>query len=113
MHNRGERRIVAAMLLDETLSSVLTEGPQDFPDLHPMFGSCDEPFSDWNYEVRIEDAEGQLPFGVIVTVTDPTGASYVCETMIAPKLGEEPDPERAPFEPIDREGRYIEESLDE
>jgi len=105
---RGEERIIAASLLDELLGSVLTEGPQDFIKLRSSSGPCEAPFDDWEYEVDIENAVGSDPFKVLARVTSPNGTPYECGTLIAPKLGEEPHPDRAPFEPIDREGRWLE-----
>lgn len=105
---RGEHKIIAAALLDEILSSVLTEGPQDFTQLHPTSGPFDPPFEAWEYSIDIDDAIGLSPFAVRATVLGPDGSTYHCDTLVAPKLGEEPDPERLPFEPIDREGRWQE-----
>ena len=105
---RGEQKIIAASLLDELLSSVLTEGPQDFIRLKSSSGPCDAPFDDWEYVVEIDNAVGSDPFKVLATVTSPSGQAYECGTLIAPKLGEEPNPDRFPFEPIDREGRWLE-----
>lgn len=108
MQQRGEQKIIAAALLDETLGSVLTEGPHDYTRLHSTSGACDAPFENWEYSVEIEDSVGMDPFRVLATVTAPNGKQFECETLIAPKLGETPDPDRMPPEPIDREGRWIE-----
>ena len=108
MQRRGEHKIIAAALLDETLGSVLTEGPHDYPRIHSTSGPCDPPFEDWSYDVDIEDSVGVDPFRVLATVTAPNGTQFECETLIAPKLGEVPDPDRMPPEPIDREGRWLE-----
>ena len=108
MQRRGEQKIIAAALLDEILGSVLTEGPQDFERIQSTSGPCEAPFEDWDFEVDIESAVGSDPFKVLATVIAPNGTSYECATLIAPKLGEEPDPDRAPIEPIDREGRWLE-----
>ncbi len=108
LQRRGEQKIVAAALLDEILSSVLTEGPQDFIRIHSTSGPCDPPFEDWEYNVDIENAVGSDPYKVLATVTAPDDRAYECGTLIAPKLGETPDPDRIPPEPIDREGRWLE-----
>ena len=106
MQRRGEEKIVAASILDELLGTVLTEGPQDFVRLHATMGSCEPPFEKWAYQVEIEDAVGSDPFQVLATAISPSGRTYECATLIAPKLGETPDPDRFPPEPIDRDGRW-------
>ena len=108
MQRRGERKIVAASILDELLGSVLTEGPHDFVKLHSTSGPCEPPFDDWEYKVEIDDSVGMDPFRVLAEVISPDGHVYECATLIAPKLGEEPDPDRFPPEPIDREARWAE-----
>ena len=111
MQRRGEQKIIAASLLDELLSTVLVEGPQDFLRMNSMRGPCDAPFSKWEYKLEIDSAVGTDPFKVMAIVYSPSGDAFECSTLIAPRLGEEPNPERIPFEPIDREGRWAE--LDE
>lgn len=103
LQQRGEREIVAASLLDELLATVLMEGPADYVQLHPTSGQFDDPFGDFEYEVIIEDGSAGVPFKVTAVVRHASGDSFLCETLIAPKLGDEPDPPRAPLEPIDRE----------
>jgi len=109
LQQRGEREVVAASLLDEILATILMEGPADYPKLHAMSGVFDEPFGTFEYEVAIEDGAPGVPFRVVATVRHESGDSYRCETLIAPKLGEEPDPPRQPLEPIDREAALLEE----
>jgi hypothetical protein len=113
LQQRGEREVVAASLLDETLATVLMEGAADYPKLHSMSGVFDEPFSAFEYEVSIEDGAPGVPFRVEVVVRHESGDSYRCETLIAPKLGEEPDPPRQPLEPIDREAALLEQSAED
>jgi type II secretion system protein I len=108
LQRRGEQKIVAAALLDELLGSVLTEGPQDFIQIQSTSGACEPPFEDWEYTVDIDNAVGSDPYKVLATVIAPDERSYECATLIAPKLGETPDPDRIPPEPIDREGRWLE-----
>ncbi|HMN95606.1 MAG TPA: hypothetical protein PKC43_02940 [Phycisphaerales bacterium] len=109
MQRGAEIQVVAAWILDEQLAMVLVEGPEDFRDLHPTFGRCRAPFEEFEFEVRIADRGIGLPWRVTAVVRHiPTGAAYVAQTMIAERGGDEPNPERAPPEPIDREGRYDE-----
>ena len=108
LQRRGEVEVMAASMMDNILSMVLLEGPQDFPDLHSMSGQGEFPYEQFEFWVKIEDPGEGEPYAVAVEVTHLTGRSYRCETLIAAKLGEEPDPIRYPEEPIDREGRYEE-----
>ena len=108
MHRRGEQKIVAASLLDELLGRVLTEGAQDFASMYPSRGFCEEPFTTWEYEVEIDSSVGIDPYRITARVTSPTGRSYECATLIAPRLGDDPNPVRAPDEPVDREARWAE-----
>ncbi len=107
MHQRGERETVAAALIDEQLSMVLADGPKDFPNIHPMSGACDAPFGDFEFRIEIESGGSGVPYKVAVIVTHVAKQeSWTVETLIAGKSGEEPDPERSPPEPLDREERY-------
>jgi hypothetical protein len=109
LQQRGEREVIAAALLDETLSTVLAEGPEEYPELHSLAGSCDAPFGDFEYFVSIDDGAEGVPYKVRVTIRhSATDEEWRAETLIAMRLGDEPNPERAPPEPIDREGRYQE-----
>ena len=108
MQRRGEQKIIAASLLDELLATVLMEGPQDFVQMNSLNGPCDPPFEQWQFRVEIDSAVGSDPFRVLATVFAPDGDEFNCATLIAPRLGEEPNPERIPFEPIDREARWAE-----
>lgn len=110
LHQRGEREVIAAALIDDLLGTVLADGPKDFPDLHEMRGFCDPPYEDFQFLVEIDDGNSGVPYKVAVTVQHTgTGDAWTVETLIAAKLGEEPDPERMPVEPIDREERYREQ----
>jgi hypothetical protein len=113
MQQRGERNVVAASLLDDILSTVLTEGAKDYEKLHPMAASCDPPFEDFEYLVDIEQGGPGVPSRVIARIRHLNGEQWFAETLIADKLGEEPDPVRMPDEPVDREGRYREEEEQE
>ena len=108
MQRKGEQKIIAASLLDEILSTVLMEGPQDLVQMNSLSGTCDPPFDEWEFRLEIDSAVGTDPFRVLATVLSPDGDEFNCATLIAPRLGEEPNPERIPFEPIDREARWAE-----
>ncbi|MBL9149744.1 MAG: hypothetical protein JNM94_13725 [Phycisphaerae bacterium] len=109
MQQRGERDIVAATILDDYLSNILAEGPEAYLDMYSLSGRCDAPYDDYQYDIEIEEGALGIPYRVLVTITHERGQTWSCETYIAPKVGEEPDPIRTPEEPLDREGRYLEE----
>ncbi len=113
LQQRGEREIVASSLLDLTLSTVLAEGPADYPKLHPVSAAFPDPFAEWEYEVDLEDGASGVPYRVVASVRHvPTGGRWSCETLIAMKpkpIGAEEEPQRFPDVPIDRESRYLEQ----
>ena len=113
MQKQGEVQVVAASLLDTLLGTVLTEGPLDYPKLHSTTGQFDPPFEDYEYQVRLDDPGEGAAVHVKATVSHASGIAYSCETLIAVKLGEEPDPLREPEEPLDRLLRYEELDADE
>lgn len=102
---QGEELQTAAMLLDEQLNLVLARGPDDYASRFPVEGKCDAPFEDYRYSIALDGGEGGDPYKVVATVTWVSGAtarSESIETYIAPRLGDEPDPERKPADPIIR-----------
>jgi len=107
MQRRGEVDVRAAAALDELLSAVLTEGPEDYEKLHPLSGSfeADSPFQDFQFTVEIERGGAGVPARVLARVKHENGREYSVETSIAEKRGDEPDPVRTPTEPIDRMAR--------
>lgn len=109
MQQRGEREVVAASLLDDFLAMVLTEGVKDYEKLHPIAGRCAAPFGEYEYLVNIERGGPGVPSRVIVRLRHANGERWFAETLIAYKLGDEPDPVRMPDEPIDRQARYRDE----
>ncbi|MEY2714719.1 MAG: hypothetical protein RIT24_1062 [Planctomycetota bacterium] len=107
MQRRGEVDVRAAAALDELLSAVLTEGPEDYEKLHPLSGSfdVDSPYQDFQFSVEIERGGAGVPARVLARVMHEGGREYSVETSVAEKRGEEPDPIRSPSEPIDRAAR--------
>lgn len=108
---RGEIDVRAAAAIDELLGKVLTEGPRDFPELHPTSGAFEEdsPYTDFEYAIRIDQGGAGVPAEVEVMLTHESGRVYTVVTRIAEKRGEEPDPIRYPAEPIDRQARIAEQ----
>lgn len=114
---RGEHAVQAAALMDELLGSLLTLGPEEWNKQHPPSGAFTayddqyKNFAGFSYEMQIEDAPQGMPCDVLLIMHDPAGNEYRCATRVALRLGEEPDPERMPSEPVDREAYF--ESLKE
>ncbi|MEX2219387.1 MAG: hypothetical protein WD749_11600, partial [Phycisphaerales bacterium] len=101
----GEELQTAAMLIDEQLNLVLARGPDNYGSRFDLEGPCDPPFEKYTYALSIEGGQGGEAYRVTATVSW-TGRgrarSESVETMIAPRLGDEPDPDRRPKESVDR-----------
>ncbi|MFZ4573167.1 MAG: hypothetical protein ACOYN0_02140 [Phycisphaerales bacterium] len=103
MQRRGEELQTVAMLLDEQLNLVLARGPDAYATSYPVEGPCDPPFQDYRFLLTFSGGEGGDPYLVTAKVTwvsSGVARSESIETLIAPRLGEEPDPERKPADPI-------------
>lgn len=109
MQRRGEAEVVAATLIDGLLAQVLVDGVIEYPKLNATTGRMDPPFEAWEFEVMIEPEGLGDPYTVTATVRDPRGQAYSVETRIAPRMGEEPSPDRRPPEPFDRTSAYSKE----
>lgn len=97
----GRRLTVAAMLLDEQLALVLARGPDDYAKQFDVKGVCDAPFQEYSYELELDGGSGGDPYLVSATVRWREGSrprAISCQTMIAPRLGDDPDPDRRPPE---------------
>ena len=105
--SQGEQLRVAAMLLDEKLNLILARGADDYASrFGDMEGVCEEPFQNFRYKLEITGSgSGGEAFTVVATVSWIDGASMrteTVETRIAPRLGEEPDPDRRPEQSVER-----------
>ena len=104
--SRGEQEQVAAMILDEQLELVVAVGPEAFASVFERRGTAPAPFENYEYEVDIEALGNRDPFKVTATVTWTHAGrerSLTVETLIAARLGEEPDPDRRPQESLGRD----------
>jgi Tfp pilus assembly protein PilV len=104
--SEGERLGTAARLADEQLNLVLALGCEGYTAVRPPAGPCDEPFSDYRYEVAIAAAPAGQPYAVRATISWQHTArerSLSLDTLIAPRLGDNPDPDRKPQETIERD----------
>lgn len=106
MQRRGEAEVIASSLLDGLLSQVLVDGVTEFPKLNATSGRFDAPFEDWEFEILIDPEGLGDPYTVTAMVRDARGQSYSVETRIAPRLGEDPNPDRRPPEPLDRQSAF-------
>ncbi|MEI7658719.1 MAG: hypothetical protein WCK33_11710 [Phycisphaerae bacterium] len=100
----GEELEVAAMLLDEQLQLVLARGPDNYGARFPLEGVCEAPYESFRYRLEITAASGSA-YVVVATVTWASGGrvrTESVETRIAPRRGDDPDPDRKPQETVDR-----------
>lgn len=103
---RGEQLRAAAMLVDEQLNLVLAVGPEDFRRVFDARGRCDAPFEDYEYDVAVKSQGDGNPFLVVATVSWETGGrrqELTVETLMAPRLGDDPDPDRLPPQTVTRD----------
>lgn len=103
---RGEELRTAAMLLDEQLNTVLMLGPDSYASSGSVEGRCEPPFENYAYRLEFTGGIGGDPYMVRATVSWMSGGrvrSESIETFMAPRLGDDPDPDRKPASPIGRE----------
>ncbi len=103
---RGEELQNAAMLLDEQLNLVLARGPDSYGKQFPLEGPCEAPFPNYRYKLTIDGGQSGEPYRVVAVVSWMNGGrerSASCETLIAPRLGDQPDPPRRPDETVSRD----------
>ncbi len=101
----GEELQTAAMLIDEQLNLVLARGADDYASRFPIRGQCDKPFEKFEYSLDFSEGQSGDPYRVIATVSWMVGGkqrSESVETLIAPRLGDDPDPLRKPDQAVNR-----------
>lgn len=101
----GEKLQTAAALIDEQFNLVLMRGPDNYAGRFPVEGECDPPFQAFTYRLDISGGSTGSPYNVRATVSWASGArerSASASTLIAPRLGEDPDPIRTPDQAVDR-----------
>lgn len=105
---RGQDLTTASMLADEQLNLVLARGPDDYQKRYRSEGTCDEPFEDYSFAVKIDGTGQSEPYAVSATISwqRAWGAqSLTIRTLIATRIAGdefEPDPDRRPETPIQR-----------
>lgn len=103
--SNGEKLQTAAALIDEQLNLVLMRGADNYAGRFAAEGECDVPFQDFRYRVDVGGGSTGAPYQVRATVYWVSGGrerSASASTLIAPRLGEEPDPIRTPDQPVER-----------
>ena len=102
---RGQQIEQAAMVLDSLLNDVLALGPSDYLKSGELSGTVEPPFDEYTYRISIDDTSPDQPFRVTARVWWETAAgeqTAEVQALMARRLGEEPDPERQPTEPVER-----------
>lgn len=105
----GEQIQTAANLIDEQLNLVLMRGADSYASRYSAEGVCDPPFDSYRYHLDISGGTSGTPYLVRCTVFWPSALgerSAAVETLIAPRLGDNPDPDRTPTETLDRNALY-------
>jgi hypothetical protein len=103
---RGERMEVAAMLLDEQMNMVVARGADQYAQRFGLEGRCDAPFEDYSYELEFDSRAAGEAYTVTVTVSWVDAGrrfSESVQTKVAPRLGDDPDPDRKPEETVIRQ----------
>jgi Tfp pilus assembly protein PilV len=101
----GEQIQTAAMLIDEQLNMVLMRGADNYQSRFETDGVCDPPFGDFRYHLDVSPQTPGRPYSVKATVMWASGGrdrSASVSTMIAPRLGDDPDPLRTLDTPVER-----------
>lgn len=107
----SEKMITASWLADELLSTVVVEGPVDFPKLFDTSSRFDYPFEEFDYDVIIDDQGIGQPFRVTAVVrwAGGRGERFVQVQTLISERGGDPEQPRAPVEPVDRMARWYPE----
>lgn len=103
---RGQQIQEASMVLDSLLSDVLAIGPSNYLKSGEMGGTVDPPFDQYTYRISIDDISPDQPFRVTARVWwEMAGGEQTIEAqaLMARRLGDEPDPEREPTQPVERQ----------
>ena len=100
----GESLQTAASLADERLAMVVALGPERFEAEGELSGRFPDPDERFRFEMDIEEEGAGNPYYVSVEVIwgDRQRERLFIETFVAPRQGDEPDPDREPDRPVDR-----------
>lgn len=96
----------AGMVADEVMSTIHAYGTEEYTQVIRPRGRASEPFERFEYEVDVDTGRSGEADEVNIRVRWQSGTgrprSFELSALIAPRLGDEPDPNRQPPEPIDR-----------
>lgn len=96
----------AGMVADEVMSTIHAYGVESYTKVIRARGQASEPFERFAYVVSVRTRSSGEPDEVSVRVSwnSATGQprSFVLDALIAPRLGDDPDPNRRPPETIER-----------
>lgn len=101
----GEDLQHAAMLIDEQLNLVLARGADNYSSRFPVEGPCEPPFERFRYQLDITGGQDSNAYFVTATIFWSSAGrpqSVSVSTRIAPRRGDDPDPDRRPRETVDR-----------
>lgn len=100
----GEQIATASMLADEQLNFVLARGPDDYAKHFPVEGACDDPFGNYRFKLEFSGGGGEAyrVRAIILWIAGPRQQSLTIETAIAPRPGDNPNPDRRPAQPVER-----------
>lgn len=101
----GESMQIAAMILDEQLELLVAVGPDDFPRIGRLRGTGPTPYESFRYEIDIDnEPEGDPSFVTATCTWTDAGVerSLTIETLVSPRLGDDPDPDRQPEQRMGR-----------
>lgn len=103
----GEELQIASMIADEQLELVCAVGTDAFVAEFGQRGRAEAPWQNYEWTVDIKRGEVADPDFVTVTVSWEriSGTrSITVETLIAPRMGDDPDPDREPEQSLGRVG---------
>lgn len=106
MQTDGKHLRNAAQLADDRLNLVLATGTENFARVIREQGGFDAPFQAYSYTIDIQTAGPGEADLVTCTITWQSGGrerSMSVQAMIAPRLGDDADPDRAPESTINRQ----------
>lgn len=103
----GEELQIASMIADERLELVVAVGTEEYVGTFGRRGQAEEPWRGYEWAVDIQRGGVGDPDFVTVTVSwgRVSGVrSITVETLVAPRLGDDPDPDREPERSLGRTG---------
>lgn len=102
----GENLQIAAMLIDEKLGEVVMLGPERFQSQGQREGVCAAPYQRFRFSVTLRGGRAGDPYDVTATVSWAARGgerSETVRTFVAPREGDDPDPDRRPDRTVERE----------